>query len=437
MQVPLGSTPAAERRARKQQSSATDAVSWFTPIGPRRMEFEPEVTAARPRLLRLARAYGLPTDTAHEVVQETLLEAWRHLDALSDPTGFQAWLKAIGDNVCRRYVRAHHMRTQREIPLSDPDSYEAEDRSGEMNGPALADSQALDPAEELDRFDRETLLDRALAHLSTPAREAVELHYLSEVPQREVARQLGLTIAALEARLHRARRQLRQVLSSELRAEAEAFGLTMPVGDEMTAEGWRETRLWCPTCAQHRLRGEFEPLVSGRVNLRLRCSGCSHSVDSYGHVPLDGMRAFRPAYKRLMQFVRSYFQPGVMSGWLDCEACGAPQPVRLLSTEELSGEEWGMLHDHPCPRHGVMVATHCSSCGRHHADMPVGSLLWPLPAVQRFLEAHPRSIMEPEVLVDYQGRPAIRLRLAAVTSSARLTLFAHPTLLEEIGAFRE
>src|SRR5262249_27924482 len=92
-------------------------------------EIEHEMATARPRLLRLARAHGLPLDTAHEVVQETLLEAWRHLGALSDPAGFQAWLNAICRNVCRRYGRAHQALAQREVPLGDPRLYEDGDGS--------------------------------------------------------------------------------------------------------------------------------------------------------------------------------------------------------------------------------------------------------------------------------------------------------------------
>ena len=51
--------------------------------------------------------------------------------------------------------------------------------------------------------------------------------YLTELPQREVALRLGVTINVLEARLHRARRQLRLVLSSDLRTDAQAFGLAI------------------------------------------------------------------------------------------------------------------------------------------------------------------------------------------------------------------
>lgn len=55
-----------------------------------------------------------------------------------------------------------------------------------------------------------SLLERALGELSGKAREVVELCYLVELPQREAALRLGLTISALEARLHRARRQICQ-----------------------------------------------------------------------------------------------------------------------------------------------------------------------------------------------------------------------------------
>src|SRR5947199_318428 len=50
------------------------------------------LTNARPRLLHLAHAQGVPPDAAEDVIQETLLEAWRHLDALRHPDRFDAWL---------------------------------------------------------------------------------------------------------------------------------------------------------------------------------------------------------------------------------------------------------------------------------------------------------------------------------------------------------
>src|SRR5262249_31314999 len=146
---------------------------------------EHEMAKARPRLLRLARAHGLPLDTAYEVAQETLLEAWRHLDALSDPAGFQAWLSAICRNVCRRYGRVHQALAQREVPLGDLRLYEDADGADAPYPQEVADPLAIDPVEELERHDRETLLDRALGYLAVPTREAVMLCYLAELPQRQ------------------------------------------------------------------------------------------------------------------------------------------------------------------------------------------------------------------------------------------------------------
>jgi RNA polymerase sigma-70 factor (ECF subfamily) len=400
------------------------------------------MATARPRLFRLARAHGLPLDTAHEVVQETLLEAWRHLNALSDPVGFQAWLNAICRNVCRRYRRAGYVLSQREAPLDLPGDPRAQNEEDGHDAPSphdIPDPLAIDPLEEIERQDRETLLDRALGYLTPPTREAVMLCYLAELPQREAAQRLGVTISALEARLHRARRQLRQVLSGDLRAQAEAIGLTLDAADETTTALWRDTQLWCPSCARRRLRGAFEPLPAGRINLHLRCPGCAHEVNSWGHVPLQDMRSFRPAYKRVMRFTYSYFLPGLVSGQLVCEACGVLHPLRIVASDELLGAREPHRTDHDqerLPQSGVLAVSQCPACNRHQAEIAVAALLWTRPEVLRFLDAHPRSLTEPESLIEYRGQPAIRVRLTDITTAARLTLVTHPETLQVLATFQ-
>src|SRR5437764_884817 len=108
--------------------------------------------------------------------------------------------------------------------------------------------------------------------------------------------------------LQRGRRDLRQILSGPLRNEAEAFGFAL---DEALAEGWQETRLWCPLCARCRLQGCFVTFEGGEEgqkgpNLHLRCPDCSRrygqdTIRSMGLVSLAGLRSFTPACKRTMQ----------------------------------------------------------------------------------------------------------------------------------------
>lgn len=68
----------------------------------------------------------------------------------------------------------------------------------------LSDSLVIDPVEELERQDMQVLLDRALSHLEEGTRELIELCYLAELPQREVAQRLDMSLGALELKLHRA-----------------------------------------------------------------------------------------------------------------------------------------------------------------------------------------------------------------------------------------
>nr|MDQ2717747.1 sigma-70 family RNA polymerase sigma factor [Chloroflexota bacterium] len=279
------------------------------------------VAAAQPRLARLARMQGVAPDGVEDVVQETFVEAWRHLEHLREPERFDAWLNGICRNVCLRWARSRDTAARRQAPFSTL-------RAGELDGSEtpeqvddLPDPLALDPAEELSRQGLTALLDRAMGYLPAGTREALTMHYLAEMPHDEVALRLGVTINALEVRLHRARRQLRQVLNNELRADAEEFGLTLDAEQET---GWRETNMWCFICGRQRLLGIFEPLPGGNVNMRLRCPICSaHGCDitqTGDLIPLN-LHSFRPAFKRVLQVFPRFYSQAFTTGYHPCPMC--------------------------------------------------------------------------------------------------------------------
>src|SRR5579884_4036551 len=75
------------------------------------------LAAERPRLVRLcARLTGSPA-AAEDLAQETLLEAWRHADRLTDPEGASRWLAAVARNVCLRWRRTHSRDVAHLVPL--------------------------------------------------------------------------------------------------------------------------------------------------------------------------------------------------------------------------------------------------------------------------------------------------------------------------------
>lgn len=189
-------------------------------------DLEEVLAAARPHLLRLARRQGVAPDAIDDVVQETLMEAWRHLDKLHTTEHFHAWLDGICRKVCLRWFSAQKKYLLRRAVLPDPF---AEKLNGSLSAleEDFPDPQALDPAEELSQQELPLLLEEALSYLPDGMREVVELYYLAGIPQRVIAARLSLSLKALEVRLVRARRQLRSILSNQLRADAEAFGLIL------------------------------------------------------------------------------------------------------------------------------------------------------------------------------------------------------------------
>src|SRR5258708_19187628 len=138
-----------------QRESLGDSAGWMT--------------SARPRLRRLARLRGVPGDAIEDVVQETLLEAWAHLDRLYTPAGVHAWLDEICRNICRRHARSHFREQQHRAPLFANDGEAFKDAEDPLLRD-VPDARIPDPLEALTREDTALLLDRALGALSPSAR---------------------------------------------------------------------------------------------------------------------------------------------------------------------------------------------------------------------------------------------------------------------------
>ncbi len=382
-------------------------------------------TEARPRLLRLAHLNGMTPDVADDVVQETMMEAWRHLDNLRDPQRFDAWLDGICRNVCRRQAKALATTLARHEPLPhlQPDIGDDSEAGTPVD---ILDPFATDPEEVLSKQDLAVLLDRAMSHLPGDTRTLLEMCYLAELPQREAAVQLGLTIGALELRLHRARKQLRQVLNGTLREDAESFGLAL---DPMVAEGWQETRQWCWLCGKHRLVGMFETQPDGHVEMRMRCPECSnrYNIDltgSAGMVSMDGLRTFRPAFKRIMRVMADHAYIPLTKGV--CWQCHRPALVRIIHSSEA---------DWPMPPDRYWVRTDCQTCGACASD--IATLLITHPTVQQFFTQHERFVSEPYKLIEHNGTSVISARLTDIASATQLTILLNAQTLQILAVFSE
>jgi RNA polymerase sigma factor (sigma-70 family) len=387
-------------------------------------QIEALFSRAEPRLQRLARAQQVAPDAIDDVIQETLLQAWKSLEQLRDETRFAAWLDGICRNVCLRYRRKQGILRTRET-LLQPSESESDDES--TLATQLADPDSFDPTEELSRHDMVLLLDRALGYLSPGSRTAVEQHYLAEVPQRELAARMGLSLSALEARLHRARGQMLHALSHDLREDALALGLAILPADVI---GWRKTQITCILCGRVRMQGMFEPMAGGRINMRLRCPACqTDEISTLGFVDLANARTFLPATKKTIYQIGQVILDALASGRtgrivIQCQICQRLTRLRVMRSADLDSE------------YGVQTRLQ-SSCGCMSSGVSAVSPYGALPEVRDFIFGTSAIILLPEVEMTYAGQPAIRFGALSPADGRRLYVFADAQTLLPLAVITE
>ncbi len=358
----------------------------------------------RAGLVRLcARLTGDPA-AAEDLAQETLLEAWRHRDALRDPDRLEAWLAGIARNICLRWGRIHaRAAAHRLTPLSaTPAATPGADDPLPAIELALAAPDDLEL--ELERQELIVLLDRALALLPAETRAALVAHYVDESPLAEIAARLGASASAVAMRLQRGRLALRRVLATEFADELAAYRL-----DGATGVGaWEQTPLWCSLCGRHYLLGRYHREAG---EWWLRCPACSVNaqdvlIHTNSRAILGGVKGYKRAYERLWAWVNAYYPPNLAARAVPCLRCGHITPLR----HGTSG---------PAALRGVILEHDCPSCDTNHF-ISLDALILAHPAGRRFQRRHPRLRLLPREEVEAQGRPASVTTYESLTGSARL-----------------
>jgi RNA polymerase sigma-70 factor, ECF subfamily len=132
---------------------------------------------------------GSPDD-ASDVIQESLVRAYRALRRCRDRDNFKSWLFRIVSNQCKTHLARRTRRAAR--PLEDAGGV-----------------PALDVTDQhVERGDLRLAITRALNTLPGDQREVLILKYVNELALDEIAPMLALSIPALKMRLLRARRAL-------------------------------------------------------------------------------------------------------------------------------------------------------------------------------------------------------------------------------------
>ena len=128
---------------------------------------------------------------AEDVMQETLLRAWRSFGTLSDTGAVRSWLLTIARRELARVFE------RKRLPMQNLDAAVA------AQDPALATHESHDVED----------MRRAIATLEPTYREPLVMQVLLGMSTEEIAGQLAISVPAVLTRLYRAREMLKQKMS--------------------------------------------------------------------------------------------------------------------------------------------------------------------------------------------------------------------------------
>jgi RNA polymerase sigma-70 factor (ECF subfamily) len=154
--------------------------------------FERLAVQYRHALYRVARSRLRDDATAEEVVQDTLLSAFRSRHTFRAGFNFRTWLWTILLNRCRRVQNARGRQPQA-ISWTQIRETHA--------GPLPSESHDSSPLAGLLQRERSEILETLLARLPEPVADALRLRFFAELKFHEIAQTQGCSLGTAKNRV--------------------------------------------------------------------------------------------------------------------------------------------------------------------------------------------------------------------------------------------
>jgi RNA polymerase sigma-70 factor (ECF subfamily) len=130
-----------------------------------------------------------------DIVQETFINAVRHIDSLRDDAKFGGWLFGIAHQKCTQRWRKQNR----------------EHAALEEFAEAPADLEP-DPGDLLVREEQEAEFMKLLNEVPLPQRSVLLLHFIEDFSLDEIAGITGASVGTVKSRLHYGKKALRKLL---------------------------------------------------------------------------------------------------------------------------------------------------------------------------------------------------------------------------------
>ena len=157
------------------------------------------------KIFRLAQHITQNREDAEDVLQESFLKAYEHLDQFKGDSKFYTWIVRIAVN--QALMKLRRRKTSKSVSLDEQID------TGEDTVAREIAAWEENPEQRYSREELGSILDEAVQSLEPPYRSVFVLRDIEELSTEETAEALNLSIPAVKSRLLRARLQLREKLT--------------------------------------------------------------------------------------------------------------------------------------------------------------------------------------------------------------------------------
>ncbi len=169
--------------------------------------FEALVNRYESKVYRLAMRMLRHQQDAEDALQESFLQVYRGLKSFEGRSNFSTWLFRLATNVCLMKIRHRGTEPTGMVPLED---FLPQHEEG--NQPSLQEWPEKPEEILLTKESREKMME-ALDQLPADYRAVFILRDIEGFSNAEAGEALGISVAAVKSRLHRARIALRGMLA--------------------------------------------------------------------------------------------------------------------------------------------------------------------------------------------------------------------------------
>lgn len=157
-------------------------------------------------------------DTVLDLLQDTYVKAFTHLDGFQGDSKFSPWVRQIGANTARDYLKKKKPMLFTDLAAGEKPDEPVEEHFADLDAGNL-------PDEVLDRAETTRLVREIIDGLPEDQRAVIGMYYYQEMPVKEIAAALGASESAVKSRLLYGRRKIETQVRELEKKGTKLYGL--------------------------------------------------------------------------------------------------------------------------------------------------------------------------------------------------------------------